>query len=390
MIRVTILVVAMGLGALIFSQLEHFSFVTGLYLVTVSLLTVGFGDVVMITTWGRVIMFPYLIFSISYLWVIVEGIAELIRERLNARRQGDEMKRKHELQTVKRRRINIFKQEGNQDTLQASTLPLQRQLTLQEEVERLAHEKAREDLIRQVRACINAFVAFAAFWTIGAAIFSATEGWAYGTSLYFCYVFFMTVGYGDYSPNSQAGRVLFIVYAILAVPTVTFAVQTFTSAFSFSQIRYDTKKARIKRIKSLPFESLGTMIAQDLKRDTPTTRAELPARMLDNMRRLDRHTRQLVQPFLHTEARLLLKVESVRLNTHFGEDATEEPIGQSTLEREREHIKEYRLAFALILSDLEVLAKELGVNSLGEEGEDLGLTRGMSTSIAMSGEPLRP
>ena len=33
--------------------------------------------------------------------------------------------------------------------------------------------------------------------------------------------FFLTIGFGDYSPTSEAGRPIFIVYALLAVPTMT-------------------------------------------------------------------------------------------------------------------------------------------------------------------------
>lgn len=39
----------------------------------------------------------------------------------------------------------------------------------------------------------------------------------------------MTLGFGDYTPKQPAGRVVFIVYALMAVPIVTsFAVQTIT------------------------------------------------------------------------------------------------------------------------------------------------------------------
>jgi potassium channel subfamily K len=34
----------------------------------------------------------------------------------------------------------------------------------------------------------------------------ALEGWTFGTSMYFCYVFFLTIGYGDFSPTTPAGK----------------------------------------------------------------------------------------------------------------------------------------------------------------------------------------
>jgi potassium channel subfamily K, other eukaryote len=68
----------------------------------------------------------------------------------------------------------------------------------------------------------------------------ATEGWTYGISMYFCrpstifdwvtsiyialqpgFVAFTTIGYGDYSPQTPAGRSVFVVWAILGVGTMT-------------------------------------------------------------------------------------------------------------------------------------------------------------------------
>ena len=40
--------------------------------------------------------------------------------------------------------------------------------------------------------------------------------------------FFLTIGYGDFYPATEAGRPIFIVYALLAVPTMTI-VGTFLS-----------------------------------------------------------------------------------------------------------------------------------------------------------------
>ena len=33
-----------------------------------------------------------------------------------------------------------------------------------------------------------------------------TQGWSYPTSMYFCYVFFLSIGYGDWAPITPAGR----------------------------------------------------------------------------------------------------------------------------------------------------------------------------------------
>ena len=76
---------------------------------------------------------------------------------------------------------------------------------------------------------------------VGSAIFMTTEGWSYGTALYFCkfytlygrhtalltvpgFVAFSTIGYGDFAPATPAGRSIFVVWAILGVGTMTILV----------------------------------------------------------------------------------------------------------------------------------------------------------------------
>jgi potassium channel subfamily K, other eukaryote len=92
------------------------------------------------------------------------------------------------------------------------------------------------------------------------------QSWSYGTGLYFGYIvrpsfnhaptlfwlnyhvlqFFLTIGYGDYSPSSPAGRVVFIVYALLAVPVMaSFAVQAITETIkSISSWQLERQRTR--------------------------------------------------------------------------------------------------------------------------------------------------
>lgn len=67
---------------------------------------------------------------------------------------------------------------------------------------------------------------FVAFWTIGAGVFSATEGWTYFQAFYFAFVFSSTIGYGDFSPVTPAGRAFFTVWSLfgIGILTILFAV----------------------------------------------------------------------------------------------------------------------------------------------------------------------
>jgi len=70
-------------------------------------------------------------------------------------------------------------------------------------------------------------------WFIGAVVFWQTESttvsfqsspWSYFESLYFVFVSLLTIGYGDFSVKSNAGRPLFMFWGMLAVPTMTILI----------------------------------------------------------------------------------------------------------------------------------------------------------------------
>jgi len=48
-----------------------------------------------------------------------------------------------------------------------------------------------------------------ATWLLGALVFAKLEGWSYWIAFYFCFVSMSTLGLGDFSPETQAGRAFF-------------------------------------------------------------------------------------------------------------------------------------------------------------------------------------
>ncbi|KAI0263046.1 hypothetical protein BC834DRAFT_888846 [Gloeopeniophorella convolvens] len=77
-----------------------------------------------------------------------------------------------------------------------------------------------------------AWTLFFTFWTIGSLIFSQTENWAYGTAMYFCFITFTTIGYGDVAPQTALGRSIFIFWALLGVGAMTILIAVISDAFS--------------------------------------------------------------------------------------------------------------------------------------------------------------
>jgi potassium channel subfamily K, other eukaryote len=102
----------------------------------------------------------------------------------------------------------------------------------------MKEEKDRFDAMRHLQkearqfkkwsALIISLIAFGILWCVGAVVFwiveSRTQGLTYFQALYFCYVSLLTVGYGDFSPRSNAGKPFFIVWSLIAIPTMTILI----------------------------------------------------------------------------------------------------------------------------------------------------------------------
>ncbi|KAH6673592.1 hypothetical protein B0J14DRAFT_591121 [Halenospora varia] len=102
----------------------------------------------------------------------------------------------------------------------------------------LKEEKDRFDAMREIQANTHKFekywaltmsvIAFTLLWCIGALIFYYAEkrlqNLSYFEALYFCYVSLLTIGYGDFSPRSNAGKPFFVVWSLIAIPTMTILI----------------------------------------------------------------------------------------------------------------------------------------------------------------------
>ncbi|KIN08455.1 hypothetical protein OIDMADRAFT_110969 [Oidiodendron maius Zn] len=173
-------------GAAVFAKVCDWSYADALYFCDVTILTVGFGDFVAPNSIGRGLIFPYSVFGIIFLGLMIKSIRQFAIARL---------------------------------------------LLLKE-------EKDRFDAMRDIQASTHKFkryyalamsiLAFGILWCVGALVFMYAEhrlqNLTYFDSLYFCYVSLLTIGYGDFSPRSNAGKPFFVVWSLIAVPTMTLLV----------------------------------------------------------------------------------------------------------------------------------------------------------------------
>ncbi|CAE6447781.1 unnamed protein product [Rhizoctonia solani] len=243
MLQNTMLITLIALTALIFSRIEEWTYLQvssadseksitdlvlfeGIYFAIVTFLTVGFGDFCPTKPSTKVLLFPLGLLGITLLANCITMIVSFFRKHKQNRKAQARAEREKAWQ------ISQTKSE---------TPSLRREIAFLSELHE--QQRWRDHCVDLAQSLIG----FLVFWFVGAAIFSAVESWSYGDGFYFCYVFFLSIGYGDFAPVSPAGRgkFIFIPYSIIAVPIMaSFAVQAMQNVLErLSNRRMDQRRA---------------------------------------------------------------------------------------------------------------------------------------------------
>ncbi|RSL53335.1 hypothetical protein CEP54_010446 [Fusarium duplospermum] len=219
------------IGALIFSNIEGWNYLDAVYWADVTLFTVGFGDFTAETTLGRALMMPYALIGVISLGLVIGSIRSLVLER--GKRQVDAR-----MEEKKRRRmVRSMTKKGDDDILEPIREPHRADSEFSSKLPATEYErrKVEFDLMRKIQAQTSSrrrWMAMAIstgswliLWLLGAFIFVKCEkpyqGWVYFDGFYFCFVSLTTIGYGDKTPKSNAGKSFFVFWSLLALPTMT-------------------------------------------------------------------------------------------------------------------------------------------------------------------------
>ncbi|KAJ5413051.1 hypothetical protein N7465_005356 [Penicillium sp. CMV-2018d] len=253
-LQMTALVIWLLIGAAMFQRVLGLSFADALYFSDVTVLTLGYGNIVATSAVGRGLIWPYAVIGIIILGLVVESIFKFAREV-----HYDNVVRKHieqKRQSTFERSIAFDEQEERLASGEVITPPgLTRQksepnrhlhhrpirntinaiatarrpriLIMREEKDRFnAMRRIQHDTMRFRRwnNLIISIVAFGIVWSCGAVVFWKLEPMTYFESLYFCFTSLLTIGYGDFTPESNPGKPFFVVWSLIAIPTMTMLI----------------------------------------------------------------------------------------------------------------------------------------------------------------------
>ncbi|CZR62243.1 related to potassium channel [Phialocephala subalpina] len=298
-------------GAAVFAKVCHFTYADALYFCDVTVLTIGFGDLVAPNNAGRGLVFPYAVIGIIFLGLMINSIRKFatsmskdkiirkhqlnerertfgrsvtsekeLRDRLGlppkkeGERRGSNPRKPSTASGIRRSSLDQyghFDIHGRTITFQEKKVhhhggrggagrtskpkpALSRDAKMQERAAGksghakrasrreklilLKEEKDRFDAMREIQSNTSRFkqytalamsvLAFGLLWCVGAVVFYIAEkriqDLSYFEALYFCYVSLLTIGYGDFSPKSNAGKPFFVVWSLVAIPTMTILV----------------------------------------------------------------------------------------------------------------------------------------------------------------------
>lgn len=191
-----------ALEALIFSKIEGWTYLTGIYFTIVSLLSIGFGDYSPTHASTKVLLFPFAIAGIVLLSNQISLIAGVASKRISLRKKRFDDKASEFIDiyaaqiqgTRKHHHHNPSATDPNEPYDSDSSLS--DAIKLKDEIHRLHRLAEEAEAASQLLDLFWSGLALALFWVVGSIMFHYMEGWGFGDSFYFSYVFFLTIGFG--------------------------------------------------------------------------------------------------------------------------------------------------------------------------------------------------
>ncbi|KAM9878949.1 potassium channel [Verticillium dahliae] len=220
------------IGALVFAKLEGWIYLDAVYWANTTLFTIGYGDYSPSSTLARALLIPYALIGIVTLGLLIGSIRSMVLER--GRRRLDarmvEKRRRTLIRKMTKRGADVLVPIDNANSLvrpstghsSGSDSEYNRRKQEFSLMRRIQHEATTR---RRWMALIISLSAWLALWLLGALVFHACEKpyqpWDYFDAFYFSFISLTTIGYGELSLVSNAGRVFQVAWTLLALPTTT-------------------------------------------------------------------------------------------------------------------------------------------------------------------------
>jgi len=227
-------------GAAIYQRIEGWDFLDAVYWADFTLLTVGIGDFSPATHTGRALLFPFAIGGIIILGLVIGSIRSLVLDRGKVKlgaRIIEKERRRFLSHIDKNSDTSMLKPISKNESQILPRTDTKHTTDKKVEMNELQRREQEFNLMRRIQkeaatrrrwtSLVISGTTWFALWFIGAAVFAVAERgqhWTYFGSLYFAYTSLLTIGYGDFSPQSNSGKAFFVFWSLLAIPSLTILI----------------------------------------------------------------------------------------------------------------------------------------------------------------------
>jgi hypothetical protein len=242
MLYSVLFLVYVQLMAKLFSSIEGWRYLDSFYWMIATALTVGFGDIKPMTSTGRGLVCLVAPIGIVLLGILIYHIGKIVLK---------------EARSTMEDQLKSHKREKESSNLHQENHKIEGRRRIQYDKMRNIEHSAR--LQCQAITFTVSLTTWLFLWLVGALFFHLCEReqdqknedypqqaknprhWTYVESLYMAQAALLTIGYGDFSPRSEAGRSFFVLWSMLAVPTTTVLVASTVDAL-MDQVGYKKRK----------------------------------------------------------------------------------------------------------------------------------------------------
>ncbi|KAK9465199.1 hypothetical protein V1512DRAFT_229036 [Lipomyces arxii] len=207
MLQILCLTVWLAAGSGVFARVLQYSYADALYYCDVTILTIGLGDLHPWRDLGRALCLPYALVGVLITGLTVTSFRSLVI-----------------LTTREKQTINRVDRLRIQHLQKLESVKIKRTGKESFQIMRDIHKRAlKKDLRMMLLVCT---FMFCIFWLIGALIFAKLESWTYFHGVYFSSLCLLTIGYGDFVPQAQATKPLFVIWSLIAIPLMTIFISS--------------------------------------------------------------------------------------------------------------------------------------------------------------------
>lgn len=196
------------IGAGVFSRLiGPMPYSLSVYFCSITILTIGLGDVVPQTNVSRALSLAFTFFGVLELGLVIAWLRQFVFSNIGPTLFW------HRLERARQRLIKSLDEKGIV-------------LDGRESFEAITRLRIQCEFQQRIFSLISTLLSYVMFWLMGALVFCRTEKWTYFEATYFCFLCLLTTGYGDFAPKSSLGRSFFVIWALAAIPMMTLLISS--------------------------------------------------------------------------------------------------------------------------------------------------------------------